>query len=96
MENNKNIEYKECNYYVHVAKQLGINSAILLSYLIKLNNTRGIFEGDYFCTTTQEIYENTALSYENQRTALNKLKNFGVVEVVRMGMPAKNYYRLIK
>jgi hypothetical protein len=86
------------HYNINLAKNISINAAILysnLTYLDKLfENSKD--ENDYFYTTSELIFDNTALTYDMQKTAMTKLKEVGLIDVVRKGMPSKNYFKIIK
>lgn len=86
------------NYNILLAKKISINAAILYTNLTYLNR---LFkdkqdENGYFYTTSDLIYENTALTYDMARTAAQKLKEIGLIDIVKRGMPSKNYYKIIQ
>lgn len=88
-------KYKMASYCVDVANKVGINSAILLNYLCKVQQCKPNYWEGYFCATIQEIQDNTGLSYDNQKTAINKLKSFGIIDVSRRGIQGRNYFKII-
>jgi hypothetical protein len=77
-------------YYPRLAKFVrSVNAAILLSQFIYWRG-KG-YEGEVY-KTQREIEEETGLGKEEQRTAIRKLTDMGVLTVVKKGMPAKNHF----
>jgi hypothetical protein len=77
-------------YYPRLAKFTGsVNAAILLSQFMYWRG-RG-YDGEVY-KTQAEIEEETGLGKEEQRTAIRKLKELGVLVVEKKGMPAKNHF----
>lgn len=88
------------NYFVinrEIIKLFGLHEAIMLgelaseyTYWAKENK----LENGLFFSTQENIKENTGLSEFQQREAVSNLVKAGVLEVIKKGMPAKNYYRI--
>jgi len=81
-----------------LAKKLGLKSTILLSDLISkheyfLNNNLIDGEG-YFFNTQANIEEDTTLTPYQQRNAIRTLKNEGLIETKKIGIPAKLHYKI--
>ena len=74
-----------------IARLTSINSAVLLNFLIyicKKHKSNEIF------ATYDNIEKYTTLSADEIRTAQKKLKEAGLIEYVRKGIPPKNYYTI--
>jgi hypothetical protein len=81
----------------NIARALGLNASLLLSdliskeaYFIELNQ---LSEG-WFFNTEANIHIDTTLSPYQQRKSLKTLKKERLVEVKRMGIPAKQYFKI--
>ena len=87
-------------YNKNLAKNIGINEAILYSELLSRWNyfrERGqLTEDGFFFNTVKDLEDGTALSDYQQRRALNSLKEKGLIEMEVRGMPAKRYFRIIE
>ena len=88
------------NYIVvnkKIASELGLCEAILLGELASehkyWSNTEKLEDG-FFYSTVENIKENTTLSKDQQRNAMNTLKEKGIVTVVLKGIPAKRFVRI--
>ena len=88
------------NYIVvnkKIASELGLCEAILLGELASehkyWSNTENLEDG-FFYSTVENIKENTTLSKDQQRNAMNTLKEKGIVTVILKGIPAKRYVRI--
>lgn len=88
------------NYIVvnkKIASELGLCEAILLGELASehkyWSNTENLEDG-FFYSTVENIKENTTLSKDQQRSAMNTLKEKGIVTVILKGIPAKRYVRI--
>jgi len=80
-----------------IAKKIGLESAVLLSYLISKSiyfEELNQLEDGYFYNTQEDIYNNTTLSSYQQRIANKNLSTLGILEIKRQGMPSKNYFKL--
>lgn len=76
-------------------KHIGISESILLSELCYrrqfLDRAGKLTEDGFFYATVEDIEEETTLNDYAQRKILDKLKDIGLVEVERRGLPAKRY-----
>lgn len=81
----------------HLAKDIGLNEAILLGELASEYNywcDRGELIDGWFYSTIENVEEQTTLSGYQQRMALKHLEDIGLVRVERKGTPAKRYLYL--
>lgn len=81
----------------HLIRTIGLEAAILVGefcsqYIYYQDN--GELVDDMFFETQDKIEYNTGLSAYYQRKGINDLKMYGILEVVKKGLPAKNYYKL--
>lgn len=81
-------------------KAFGVDEAIMLGELSGEYDywaTRGGLDDEgYFYSTVENVKGNTTLSKHKQKKALDALKNLGVVDVKRKGIPAKRYVKIFK
>jgi hypothetical protein len=82
-------------------KVLGLKAGVLYSFLREYcsqtnEQTRIKEKSDFIPITTEQIMENTNLSSKQQRKAIEKLKQFGLIEVKLKGLPAKRHFKIIK
>lgn len=89
------------NNYIVVNKQLarafGLEEAVMLGELasqMEYWQQRGELNDGYFYSTVENVKDNTTLSDKRQRSALNALKEAGIIDVKLAGMPAKRYIRI--
>ena len=89
------------NNYIVVNKQLarkfGLEEAVMLGELaseMEYWQQRGELRDGYFYSTIENVKESTTLSDKRQRSALNALKEAGIVDVKLAGLPAKRYIRI--
>ena len=79
-------------------KVVGLEAAVLIGELASEHNywtqNKGITSDGYFFSTIENMEEKTSLSGHQQRQALKKLEEIGVVTVKIMGLPAKRYVKL--
>ncbi len=87
-------------YNKNLAKNIGVNEAILYSELLSRWNyfkQRGqLTEDGFFFNTVKDLEDGTALSDYQQRRALNSLKDKGLIEMEVRGIPAKRYFRIVE
>lgn len=83
-------------YRPEIAKCLGdVNATIILSQFLYWSNTPLVKKrGGWFYKTHDELYEETGITRKAQYTARKKLKEVGILEIDRKGVPAKNWYRV--
>lgn len=78
-----------------VMRAIGISESVLLSELCYrrqfLARAGKLTDDGFFFATVEDIEEETTLSDYAQRKILDKLKEMGIVEVERRGLPAKRY-----
>lgn len=80
-----------------IAQELGLNEAILLGELAseyEYWERQEQLDNGYFFSTIENVYKNTTLTGRQQRTAINNLKEQGIIDVVIKGMPAKRYIKI--
>ena len=89
------------NNYIVVNKQLarlfGLEEALLLGELaseLEYWQQRGELQDGFFFSTIDNVKEATTLSDKRQRSALNTLKEAGIIDVKLAGLPAKRYIRI--
>lgn len=79
-------------------KKLGLHEAIILGELCAEYNyweERGkLDKDDMFYSSRSNIEENTGLSEHQQRKAMTTLKEHGILEIEKRGIPAVNYYKI--
>lgn len=89
------------NNYIVVNKQLarafGLEAALMLGELaseMEYWQQRGELKDGYFYSTIENVKDGTTLSDKRQRSALNTLKDAGIVDVKLAGLPAKRYIKI--
>lgn len=89
------------NGYISVNKSLikkvGLNCAVMIGELLSEYNywyEQNKLEDEMFFSTRENLEENTGLNEYLQRKTFADLKSFGLVDVVKKGLPAKNYYKI--
>ena len=80
-------------YNVDIAKITGVNGAIVLNWLVYLTQVHNNME---VFSPYPNISEVTALTINEIKTAIKKLKEVGFIEVVKKGIPSKNYYYILE
>jgi hypothetical protein len=84
------------NYWVlnkTVMKELGLETAVILSVFADAEEMLGDKEG-WFFQTIETIEEITTLSRHKQNIAIKSLKDLGVLEQQNKGQPMKRYFRI--
>lgn len=76
-----------------VARLYGVNAAILLGAMCSYQNA---FEGKPFYKEQSKIAEDTCLSVYEIQQATKVLKENGIIEIEKKGLPAKNYYFIVE
>ena len=79
-----------------IAKQVGLKEAILLADLISKEEyfiSKGMTDG-WFFNTEANIEADTTLNPYHQRKCIKTLKKFKIIETKRMGIPAKQYFKI--
>lgn len=81
-----------------IMKILGIDGALLLGELVSeysyFEKADQLTEDGYFFSKSENIENNTTLSYYKQNEALKVLQSWGFVETDLRGVPAKKYFKL--
>lgn len=81
-----------------LAHNLGLNEAIiystLLSKYINLKKENQLDLDEFFPMSVYEIQEQTILTENQQRRAINTLMVRGLIVVKRKGLPAKRFFKL--
>lgn len=78
-----------------LAHYYGLKESIYLAYLVDQDyffNKNNI--GEKFYKEQKYIYTETSLSYDDCRRINNRLMRDHVLEIVKEGMPAKNYFKI--
>ena len=78
-------------YNKSIAKEFGVNAAILLGALCSYQI---YFQNEEFYKEQGKISEDTCLSEYEIQQALKILKQNELVIVTKKGLPAKNYYKI--
>jgi DNA-binding PadR family transcriptional regulator len=79
-----------------LARQVGLKEAVLLADLISKEEyfiANGMTDG-WFFNTEANIEDDTTLSPYQQRKCIKTLKEKGLIEVQRRGVPAKQYFKI--
>jgi hypothetical protein len=79
-----------------LAKQVGLKEAVLLADLISKEEyfiSKGMTDG-WFFNTEANIEADTTLNPYHQRKCIKRLKEFKIIETKRMGIPAKQYFKI--
>ena len=79
-----------------LARQIGLKAAILLSDLISKEEyfiAHGMSDG-WFFNTEANIQADTTLTPYQQRKSIKELKKHQLIEVKRMGIPAKQFFKI--
>jgi len=81
-----------------LAKQVGLKGAVLLADLISKEEyfiSNGMTDG-WFFNTAKNIEADTCLTTHQQRKAIKKLKELGIIETKVIGIPAKQNFKIIE
>ena len=83
-----------------LAKQIGLKETILLADLISkeeyfiANNYSNYEMGGWFFNTEANIEADTTLTPFQQRKCLKSLRKYGIIETKRIGIPAKQHFKI--
>lgn len=80
----------------NLARKLGLYEAILLADLISKEEyfiANGMTD-DWFFNTESNIEKDTTLNAYHQRKCLINLKKLNIIETKRLGIPAKQYFKI--
>lgn len=79
-------------------KVLGLHEAIILGELCSeytyWENRNQLEDGEYFFSTRKNIEKNTGINSHYQRIAIRNMENKGILDIRKVGMPCKNYYKI--
>ncbi len=81
-----------------LAKQVGLKGAVLLADLISKEEyfiANGMTDG-WFFNTAKNIEDDTCLTSHQQRKAIKRLKDLGIIETKVVGIPAKQHFKIIE
>lgn len=78
---------------VFVSLGAGVTGALLLSQAVYWSR-RSTLRGGWFYKTREEWEEETGLTRREQEGARKKLRELGVLEEKKQGIPCKTYYRI--
>jgi hypothetical protein len=79
-----------------LARKVGLNAAVLLADLISKEEyfiANGMTD-DWFFNTENNIEKDTTLTPYQQRKCIQLLKQEGLIEIKRKGIPAKQYFKI--
>ena len=79
-----------------LARNIGLKETVLLADLISKEEyfiDNGMTDG-WFFNTEANIQKDTTLTPYQQRNALKSLKNHQIIETMRKGIPAKQYFKI--
>ena len=79
-----------------LAREIGLKAAVLLADLISKEEyfiANGMTDG-WFFNTEANIEEDTTLNSYHQRKCVKTLKDKGLIQVKRKGIPAKQYFKI--
>ena len=79
-----------------LARQVGLKEAVLLADLISKEEyfiSKGMTDG-WFFNTEANIEADTTLNPYHQRKCLKSLKKYEIIQTKRMGIPAKQYFKI--
>jgi len=79
-----------------LAKNIGLKETVLLADLISKEEyfiDNGMTDG-WFFNTEANIQKDTTLTPYQQRNALKTLKKYEIIETMRKGIPAKQYFKI--
>ena len=80
-----------------IAALVGLEAAVVMGELASEYlywESRGGLNDGYFFSTVENLTEKTFLSSYSQRQALEKLKELGLIDVIKKGMPAKRFIKI--
>lgn len=84
-------------YNHYIARAFGIYEALVLGVLISADDyfdNRDMETDGFFYCTVDYMYNKTALTEYQQRSAINNLEKQGFIETKRKGIPAKRYFKI--
>lgn len=82
-----------------IAREIGLEAALLLSDLVTKSEyfeANNLLEDGYFFNTSENIEQDTTLTYHKQKTALKLLEGLGLIEISLVGVPAKLHFKIFE
>ena len=83
-----------------LAKEIGLNETIILSELISqyeyFKKNGQLKDNKWFYCTIEKMEEQTTLNRYYQNKAIDNLKELGLLEVERKGLPARRYFKIVE
>ncbi|MFA6427393.1 MAG: hypothetical protein WCW16_03025 [Candidatus Magasanikbacteria bacterium] len=87
------LDIREARYDPLIAMKLkSINSAIFLSNLIFHHQEENLGVDDPVVRTIYQVYAETAISRYKQETVVKNLKEFELIRVELLGIPARRHF----
>ncbi|MFC7747309.1 hypothetical protein ACFQU8_08690, partial [Lentibacillus kimchii] len=81
-----------------LAHEIGLNEAVIYSELVSLfkywTSRDQLIEDKWFFCTSENLEKNTALKRKPQDRSIASLQRLGLIEVKKMGLPAKRYFAI--
>ena len=79
-----------------LARRVGLKEAVLLADLISKEEyfIAKVMTDGWFFNTTDNIEKDTTINSYHQRKCIKVLKDKGLIEVKRKGIPAKQYFKI--
>jgi len=74
-----------------LVRKIGLTETLVLQHLIDLQEN--IFEGEFY-QQIDRIAEELTIGEWKVKECLKSLKEYGLIDIVKKGMPAKNYYKV--
>ena len=74
-----------------LVKKIGIAETLVLQHLIDLQEN--VFEGEFY-QQIGRIADELTIGEWKVKECLKTLKEYGLIDIVKKGMPAKNYYKV--
>ena len=83
-----------------IAKKIGLEAALLLSDLITkkeyFKKKNQLVEEEWFFNTSEDIENDTTLSYHKQKLGFEKLEKLELIEFKLMGIPSKQHFKILE
>jgi len=81
-------------HFKPVSERVGVNAGVLFCTLVYFNKKEQvpILGKQYIHVTLDELAKESTLSLDKINSAMKKLERNGFVEIVKRGIPCKNFY----
>jgi predicted transcriptional regulator len=76
-----------------IAKQIGVDAALLLGSLCSFGNLFAKAGGEFF-VTIENLCDDTCLSRHKVKAALKTLSDTNIISIQKKGLPSRNYYTI--